>query len=251
MSILGGYISVSNAIIGNKRKLINVYYDKDRMDKVFSSKYHLSEKKQYTELKKYCEINKIRPIYKSKEFFDNISASCGGIAAEFSDRKFSDINDLFNKKEPYLVYLEGIEDPFNFGYVLRSLYLSGCDGVILQQRNFFTSDDIVVRASAGTSELLDISLCDDISEYYETIKNKNIKIICTGKEGSISIYDANLRKPLLLVIGGERRGISKSFSKLSDSVIEIPYGIESNISLSASSAASILAFEVFRNNRKN
>lgn len=249
MSILGGYISVSNAIIGKKRKLLNIFYDKERMDKVFSSKYHLSEKRQYAELKKYCENNKIRPIYKSKEFFDNISPSCGGIAGEFSERNFSDINDLFNKKDPYLVYLEGIEDPFNFGYVLRSLYLSGCDGVILPKRNFFTSDDIVVRASAGTSELLDISLCDDISENYDTIKSKNIKIICTGKEGSISMYDADLKKPLLLVIGGERRGISKSFSKFADSIIEIPYGKESNISLSASSASSILAFEVFRNNR--
>ena len=47
----------------------------------------------------------------------------------------------------------------------------------MPKRNFFTSDDIVVRSSAGTSELLDISLCDDISEYYDTIKNNNIKII--------------------------------------------------------------------------
>ena len=248
MSILGGYISVSNAIIGGKRKLIDIYYDKERLDKVFSSKYHLSEKRQYSELKKICEEYGIRPKYKNKAFFDNISASCGGIAAEFSDRDFCDITDLFNLKSPYLVYLEGIEDPFNFGYVLRSLYLSGCDGVILPKRNFFTSDDIVVRSSAGTSELLDIALCDDISEYYDLIKQKGIKIVCTGKEGSVSMYDADLSRPLLLVIGGERRGISKSFSRLADSIIEIPYGRESNISLSASSASSILAFEVFRRN---
>lgn len=249
MSILGGYISVFNAIIGKKRKLLNVFYDKERFDKVFSSKYHLSEKKQYAELKKICEKYHIRPIYKNKEFFENISSSCGGIAAEFSEREFTDIIDLLNKPSPYLVYLEGIEDPFNFGYVIRSLYLSGCDGVILPKRNFFTSDDIVVRSSAGTSELLDISLCDDISEYYDTIKNNNIRIICTGKEGSISMYDADLKKPLLLVIGGERRCISKTFSQFADCVIEIPYGRNSNISLSASSASSILAFEVFRNNQ--
>lgn len=248
MSLLGGYLSVYSAIIGKKRELINIYLDKSRIDKVFSSKYHLSEKKQYSELKKLYEALGIKPIYKNKEFFDNISASCGGIAGEFSERQFSDINDLINKKAPYLVYLEGIEDPFNFGYVLRSLYLSGCDGVILPKRNFFTSDDIVVRSSAGTSELLDISLCDDITVHYEAIKNRNIKIICTGKEGSVSMYETDLKKPLLLVIGGERRGISKSFSKLADSIIEIPYGRESNISLSASSASSILAFEVFRNN---
>lgn len=249
MSILGGYISVYNAIVGKKRQLLNIYFDKERLDKVFSSKYHLSEKKQYSDLKKLYDSYGIRPIYKNKDFFDNISASCGGIAAEFSEREFTDVSNLIEKKEPYLVYLEGIEDPFNFGYVLRALYLSGCNGVILPKRNFFTSDDIVVRSSAGTSELLDIALCDDISEYYNKIKNKGIKIICTGKEGSVSMYDSNLKKPLLLVIGGERRGISKSFSKLADCIIEIPYGRNSNISLSASSAASILSFEVMRNNQ--
>lgn len=249
MSILGGYISVFNAIKGKRRRLINLYYDKERLEKVFSSKYHLSEKKQYAELKKICDSHKLKPIYKRKEFFDSISSSCGGIAAEFSEREFCSVSSLVQKRSPYLVYLEGIEDPFNFGYVLRSLYLSGCDGVILPKRNFFTSDDIVVRSSAGTSELIDIALCDDIFEHYDLIKENKIKIVCTGKEGSVSMYDANLSKPLLLVIGGERRGISKSFSKYADNIIEIPYGRESSISLSASSAASILAFEVFRKNR--
>jgi 23S rRNA (guanosine2251-2'-O)-methyltransferase len=248
-TIIGGFVSVKSVLEAKSREVFKIFIEKERFDKIMRSDLRVPEQRQYNAL-----INSGAEIeYVSSEEFGTImqNASAGGIAAEIGDRIFTPSEEILSLKNGYIVILDGIEDPFNFGYVLRSLYLSGCDGVILPQRNFFTSDDIVVRASAGTSELLDISLCDDISEYYETIKNKNIKIICTGKEGSISIYDANLRKPLLLVIGGERRGISKSFAKLSDSVIEIPYGIESNISLSASSAASILAFEVFRNNRKN
>ena len=87
--------------------------------------------------------------------------------------------------------------------------------------------------------------CD---EMYDMFKEKKYKIVCAGIRKSVSAYDADLKKPLLLVVGGEKRGISSSVLQKADSIVRLEYGREFMQSLSASSAATVLAFEVLRQN---
>ena len=74
-------------------------------------------------------------------------------------------------------------------------------------------------------------------------------MICAGIRNSIGLYEADLKKPLLLVIGGEKRGISAEMLSLADEVVRIDYGREFQGSLSTASASTVIAFEVLRQNR--
>ena len=148
----------------------------------------------------------------------------------------------------FYIVLDGIEDPFNFAYAIRSVYAAGADGIIVPSYRFKDSQGLICKGSAGTSELIKIFECD-INSTIEIFKTKGYKVASAGIRDSISLYDADLKKPLLLIIGGEKRGISSEVLLKSDMVVRVDYGKTFKGSLTASSAATILAFEVYRQNR--
>lgn len=235
--------AVLSAILENKsdRKILKVYYDIEkakRKPKEFSFLKAKSYEQGYT-----LELVE-------KQVIDNLTLgnSHGGLAFVCSDRNYLslDINSIEDKG--FYVMLDGIEDPYNFGYSLRSLYASGVSGIILPERNWLSAAGIVCRASAGASELLDIYISTDDS-FVSTFKNKGYKIVCADLVNSIPMYDADLSKPLLLVVGGEKRGISNSVLKQADCIVRIEYGKVFPAALSAASASTVLGFEVYRQNR--
>jgi 23S rRNA (guanosine2251-2'-O)-methyltransferase len=142
---------------------------------------------------------------------------------------------------------DGIEDPFNLGYTLRSLYAAGVDGVVMPIQNRLCAAGTVAKSSAGTSELLDIRVSDTESAIKAFIDH-GYKVVCAGIRDSVSIYEADLKKPLLLVVGGEKRGISRNVLDLADQIVRIDYGRSFNGSLSAASATTVIAFEVLHQN---
>jgi 23S rRNA (guanosine2251-2'-O)-methyltransferase len=150
------------------------------------------------------------------------------------------------KKDGFYVVLDGIEDPYNFAFSLRAAYASGADAIILPERNWMSSAGTVCRSSAGASELIDTFILT--SDSVKALKASGIKIVCAEMEDSIPMADADLTRPLALVIGGEKRGISSKLLGIKDMNVRIPYGIDFMGSLSTSSAVSILAYEVFRQN---
>ena len=178
----------------------------------------------------------------SSEEFSSLASgeAYGGIAALVGDRKFSALNTV-TADARFALILDGIEDPFNFGYILRTAYACGVGRVLLPKRNYFTSSSIVIRSSAGASEMLDISLYDDAGEACGVLREKGYSILCTAKDASsVPFEKAAYKTPLCLVIGGEKRGINKALLSQADTVVCIDYKNEYRMSLSASSAASIL-----------
>ena len=105
-------------------------------------------------------------------------------------------------------------------------------------------------SSAGASENIQI-FTGKAEKCVSLFKGAGYKIICADLPDSVPVYDADLKRPLLLVIGGEKRGITRSVLQQSDAVVRIEYGRDFDQALSASSAASILAFEVYRQNRND
>lgn len=172
----------------------------------------------------------------------------GGLIAECTQRTLPTVSELSPKEYGFYVMLEGIEDPYNFGYALRTLYAAGADGVILSPRNWMSAAGVVCRSSAGASELLPsyVGENDDIAACF---KSHGYKIVCAGIRDSVSVYDAELKKPLLLIVGGEKRGISRAMLEHADITVRLEYGRDFGGSLSAASAASVLAYEIYRQNR--
>ena len=186
----------------------------------------------------------------SDESIDNIAQGCshGGIIALCSERMFGSVLGKPLPKNGLYALLDGIEDPYNYADTIRSLYAAGFDGVVLPPRNWTSADNIVIKSSAGTSELLD-TFVDEPVQAVSYFRNSGYTIVCAGIRDSVSLYDANLKAPLLLIIGGEKRGISRSLLDLSDITVRIDYGRPFMGSLTTASSAAVIAFEIMKQNK--
>jgi 23S rRNA (guanosine2251-2'-O)-methyltransferase len=143
--------------------------------------------------------------------------------------------------------IDGVEDPFNFGASVRALYAAGADGLVLRPRNWLSAAGTVARASAGASELLPTAIAETAGEAAAFFHMRGLRVACATEErGSVSLYDADLTAPLFLLLGGEKRGITRSFLDQADLKLRIPYGRPMPHSLGTASAAAVLAFEIMR-----
>ena len=223
------------------RKIVEVLYDRSRKDARFKELNYLSKiSTKYGFTLTEMTEDEILEI--------SIGNSHGGILAKCTPRSVPSLNSVNLPTGGFFVMLDGIEDPYNFGYALRSVYAAGADGIILPPRNWLTAAGVVARASAGASELLPLYTCEpaDAADYF---KNLGYKVICADKPNSVSIYEADLRKPIFLIVGGEKRGIRASVLEKADEIVRIDYGREFNASLSAASASTVIAYEIFRQNK--
>ena len=171
----------------------------------------------------------------------------GGVVALVGPRRYAGPDELLGRSQtPFVAMLDGVEDPFNFGYAVRSLYAAGADGLVLPPRNWMSAAAVVARASAGASELIPTTVVETALEAARTFAGYGLAVVCTGTERAVSLYEAELTGPLFLVVGGEHRGISRALLQEADVVVRIPYGRDFRQSLATSSAAVVLAFEVLR-----
>ena len=250
-NILEGMTSISATIQGirsgfNSRKIQKIYIDRQKLK---------SKAREIGFLKAVSSELQFEIEFVEKEWIDQITVGTthGGIIAECSDRTLPFLGDeilnpdTFGSPDGFYVMPEGIEDPYNFGYALRSLYASGVTGVILSERNWMGAAGVVARASAGASERLPMAICQP-EQAVELMKNQGYRIICAGIRDSVSLYEADMKRPLLLIIGGEKRGISRAVLEKANQIVRIDYGREFNGSLSAAGAATVLGFEVLRQN---
>ena len=175
-----------------------------------------------------------------------VGTSHGGVIMLTEKRIYPDSVEQI-RENGFFVLLEGIEDPYNLGYAIRSVYAAGADGVILPSRNAMLSAGIVCRSSAGASELINV-ICGDEVEIVKTLKASGYRLILADMDAPAPAHLSDLKKPLILAVGGEKRGFSKALTALTDLTVKLEYGRDFKMALSAASAAAILAFEVTKQN---
>jgi len=175
-------------------------------------------------------------------------SSHGGVAAVAGARRMVEMADLLaDRPNPFVVMLDGIEDPFNFGYSLRALYAAGVDGLVVRPRNWMSAAGTVARASAGASEWIPTAVAESAEEAADFFRRRGLTVACAAKDDqAVPLFAADLSGPLFLLVGGEKRGITRSFMDQADLLLEIPYGRDFRQSLGATSAASVLGFEILR-----
>lgn len=228
----------------NDRRILQIWYDKARST---------AKAKELGYLRAMSTQYGFSLTPADEAFLDEITVgnSHGGFVAECSSRTMTALNDacVTLSDSGFYVMIEGIEDPYNFGYAIRSIYTCGADGIILSPRNWMSAAGVVCRSSAGASELLPLFVADGC-DAVKIFREKGYKVLCAGIRDSVSSFDCDMSKPLFLIVGGEKRGISRKLLDMADTVVRIDYGREFAGSLSAASAASMLAYEVLRQNRK-
>ncbi|CAN5499640.1 hypothetical protein BH20CHL6_BH20CHL6_05100 [soil metagenome] len=145
------------------------------------------------------------------------------------------------------VMLDGVEDPFNFGSAVRSLYAAGVDGLVLRPRNWLSAAGVVARASAGASELMPTAIAETAEDAAAHFRARGFGIWCaTQGRGSVSLHEAVPDGPVFLLIGGEKRGVTRSFMDRADILVHVPYGRPGAHSLGTAAAAAVIAFELLR-----
>jgi 23S rRNA (guanosine2251-2'-O)-methyltransferase len=171
----------------------------------------------------------------------------GGIIALVGPRRFTTMSDLcVGKVRPLLFMLDGIEDPYNFGAAVRALYAAGADGLILRPRNWMSAAGIVARSSAGATERMPTAIADTTATAASLLKAHGLTIACAARRNATPLYEADLTGPLFVVVGGEKRGITRSFARSADLRLRVPYGRRFAQSLGTASTVAIVAFEAMR-----
>jgi 23S rRNA (guanosine2251-2'-O)-methyltransferase len=174
----------------------------------------------------------------------------GGIVAVVGPRRFVGLEELVaGRSDPWVAMVDGVEDPFNFGAAVRALYAAGADGLVVRPRNWMSAAGVVARSSAGASELISTAVAESAEEAAGFFRERGLTVACAATgERSVPIYEARLDVPLFLLVGGEKRGVTRSFRERADLLLRIPYGRPAH-ALGTASAAAVLAFEVLRQRR--
>lgn len=241
-SVLEGQLSVQAALETGSRPIYQLLLD---------------ERKRYDRrLKRIVELAAAAGIEIAampRDEINRIAAgdSHGGLLARAGARRFSTLSDLMpSDRTPFIVMLDGIEDPYNFAGAIRAIYAAGADGLVLRPRNWTSASALVGRASAGASERLPIVIAANASEAAAACRARGLSIAATAKSSQAQdIYSAGLAQPLFLLIGGERRGVTRSFLDSADMLLRIPYGRDFGPALGAVGATAVIAFEVMRQRR--
>ena len=174
--------------------------------------------------------------------------SHGGVLALAGEREFCGLADLLpTERAAFIVMLDGIEDPYNFAGAVRCLYAAGVDGIVLRPRNWTSASAIVGRASAGAIERVPLAIADSAAEAADFFRARGLQIAVAAKSSEARAPDrADLLGSTFLLIGGERRGVTRSFLRAADLTLEIPYGRDFDQSLGTVAAAAVIAFEFKR-----
>ena len=237
--LLEGNVSIKAAILGNHRKVEKLYYDKHKNDKDLNFILHRAKEKGIP-----C-----MPLEREEINTMATGRTHGGLVAQAGPRVYQELSECMHGEAPFLVLLEGVEDPFNLGYIIRTLYSAGCDGLILPRHDWASAESTIAKSSAGAFEYMNVVMSDDLPQLVKDIKKQGVKTYAAMRKDAITYLEADYRKPSLIAIGGEMRGLSSAVRNEIEQNIYIPYANDFRNALNAASAAAVLSFEVYRQRR--
>lgn len=170
-----------------------------------------------------------------------------GVAATIKPLEYRDLKSVLNKcreeKNPIIVILDGIEDPHNFGAIVRSAEIFGVSAVIIPKHHQVPLNATVMKTSAGALAYVPIVLVGNISQTIATLKGEGFWIVASDGSGEVNYTDIQYDFPTALIIGSEGKGVSSLVKKNSDYIVKIPMYGKVN-SLNASVAAGILLSKI-------
>lgn len=192
------------------------------------------------------------PIYYSEKSRMDKTAGGGthqGVMAVVSDYEYCSVDDILAKaaergEQPFILLLDGLEDPHNLGAIMRTAECAGVHGIIIPKRRSVSVTETVAKTSAGAVEYMLCAKVTNIASEIDKLKAKGIWIGACDM-GDQTYWQQDLTGPVGLVVGGEGSGVSRLVREKCDFVVSIPM-VGNITSLNASNAASILMYEAVR-----
>ena len=238
--ILEGNVSVKAAVMGSCRNVTKLIIDREKHDRDTAFIIHRAEEKN------------IPVEYVSRAEADAMAEgrTHGGVLCEAGSRIFQSAEDCLKAEVPLLFLIEGVEDPFNLGYIMRTVYSAGCTGLILPERNWENAEKVIIRSSAGASEYLNVVMEKDLPALIRKLKKAGVACYAAMRKDARIYDEIDCTVPLLIAVGGEMRGLSASVRREITDNIYIPYANDFRNALNAASAAAVLSYEAARQRRK-
>lgn len=173
-----------------------------------------------------------------------------GVIAIVPPFEYCDVEDILEEaksrdEEPFILILDGIEDPHNLGAIIRTAETAGVHGVIIPKRRVATVNSTVNKVSAGAVEHMKIARVNNINDTIQFLKDNGLWIIGTDAKAENYYYEQDLTGPIALVIGSEGFGMNRLVSENCDILVKIP--MKGKItSLNASVSAGIVTYEIVK-----
>ena len=167
-----------------------------------------------------------------------------GIILDVEDYKYADIYDIISDRDSLIVMLDHIEDPHNFGAIIRSCEAAGVDGIIIPTDRSVEVNSTVIKTSVGTTEKMKIARVTNLNNTIKLLKEKGYWIFGTDMDGT-DYTKLDYKGKTCIICGNEGSGMSKLVSENCDFIASIPMQGEV-ISLNASVATAIIVFEAVK-----
>ncbi len=191
----------------------------------------------------------------SKDRLDQLSETGKhqGAIAYVAAYEYSEVEDMLalakeRGEAPFLILLDGIEDPHNLGAIIRTANQAGAHGVIIPKRRAVGLTATVARTSAGALNYTPVAKVTNLVQTMEELKKQGLWFVCADMDGEV-MYRQNLTGPIGLVIGNEGEGVSRLVKETCDFTASIPMKGQID-SLNASVAMGVLAYEIVRQRMK-
>lgn len=172
-----------------------------------------------------------------------------GVVAQIAAIDYVTVKDIMERvpedETPMIVLCDGVTDVRNFGAIARSAECAGAHGIITSLKSSAPVSGESIRSSAGALTRIPVCRVGSIRNTLKTLQMNGFTCVAATEHSSKLMYDADLTRPVVLVMGNEEKGISKEVLKMCDEQVAIPM-IGSTESLNVSSAAAVLLFEIVR-----
>ena len=200
---------------------------------------------------------KIIVVEKDKRQMDQMAQTENyqGVIAIVPPFEYCEIEDIIENaksknEEPFVLILDGIEDPHNLGSIIRTAETAGVHGIIIPKRRAASVNSTVNKVSCGAVEHMKIARVTNISDAIEKLKEEGLWICGTDINTEKYYYNQDLTGAIGIVIGNEGNGMSEKVKKKCDFLVKIPMKGKVT-SLNASVSAGIIMYEVVEQKNKN
>lgn len=172
-----------------------------------------------------------------------------GVVAQIASIEYASIEDIFERvpddETPLIVIFDGVTDVRNFGAIARSAECAGAHGLITPLKNSAPVNAEAIRSSAGALTTIPVCRVGSVRNTVKQLQMEGFQIVAATEKSRKLLYDADFRKPTVIIMGSEDTGISREVLKLCDEQLAIPL-IGHIESLNVSAAAAVMLFEVVR-----
>ncbi|BCX04713.1 MAG: 23S rRNA (guanosine(2251)-2'-O)-methyltransferase RlmB [Candidatus Roseilinea sp.] len=185
-----------------------------------------------------------------RDALNAISPHAQGVALEVGAYPYAGLEDIFAEAEargepPFILILDSLQDPQNFGSLIRTAEAAGLHGVVIGERRSVGVTPAVVNASSGASEHLRVAQVVNLARAVEAMKARDVWVAALHAEAPRTIYEADLRGALALIVGSEGEGVSRLLRDKADFVLRLP--MRGRVaSLNAAVAGAVAIYEALR-----